>query len=225
VLGAVRSASLESRQKIRRVRSFRNVLLVSALILTLGVAGLTVLGAAAPERLPMCFAPDNAVVVCPMQTKKVPEPRGAEPGTETASEQVRVDRLIRKTASSWDIPIVEMVGLLAAALAGALALRSIPGTSTPYSLPLAITVLKLPSGALTAVVGLWLMRGGFVPGLSALDSSAQIIAWAIVLGYAQQLLTRFVDQQANVVLENVSQPTNPQLSPAGTPTTDAPGGA
>jgi hypothetical protein len=225
VLGAVRSASLESRQKIRRVRSFRNVLLVSALILTLGVAGLTVLGAAAPERLPMCFAPDNAVVVCPMQTKKVPEPRGAEPGTETASEQVRVDRLIRKTASSWDIPIVEMVGLLAAALAGALALRSIPGTSTPYSLPLAITVLKLPSGALTAVVGLWLMRGGFVPGLSALDSSAQIIAWAIVLGYAQQLLTRFVDQQANVVLENVSQPTSPQLSPVGTPTTDAPGGA
>ena len=29
---------------------------------------------------------------------------GAEPGTETAAEQVRVDRLIRKTASPWEHP-------------------------------------------------------------------------------------------------------------------------
>jgi hypothetical protein len=80
-------------------------------------------------------------------------------------------------------------------------------------------VLKLPTGALTAVLGLLLMRGGFIPGLSALDSSAQIIAWAIVFGYAQQLLTRFVDQQANTVLENVGTPTNPQL---GVPTGQQP---
>ena len=33
------------------------------------------------------------------------------------------------------------------------------------------------------------MRGEFVPGLSALDSPAQIIAWAILFGYAQQLFT------------------------------------
>lgn len=32
---------------------------------------------------------------------------------------------------------------------------------------------------------------------------AQIIAWAIVLGYAQQLFTRLVDQQAHVVLDDV----------------------
>ncbi len=67
---------------------------------------------------------------------------------------------------------------------------TIRGTSTPYSLPVALALLKLPTGALTALLGLLLMRGNFVPGLSALDSSAQIIAWAIVFGYAQQLLTR-----------------------------------
>jgi hypothetical protein len=55
------------------------------------------------------------------------------------------------------------------------------------------------------------MRGGFVPGLSALDTSAQIIAWAIVFGYSQQLLTRFVDQQANTVLKSVDNPAEPQL--------------
>jgi hypothetical protein len=62
--------------------------------------------------------------------------------------------------------------------------------------PLALAVLKLPTGALTAILGLLLMRGGFIPGLGALDTPAQIIVWAIVLGYSQQLLTQFVDRHA-----------------------------
>jgi hypothetical protein len=44
-----------------------------------------------------------------------------------------------------------------------------------------------------------------VPGLSALDSSAQILAWAVVFGYAQQTFTRFIDRQANTVLDNVKR--------------------
>jgi hypothetical protein len=36
--------------------------------------------------------------------------------------------------------------------------------------------------ALVAFLGLLLMRGQFVPGLSALDTSAQILAWALVFG-------------------------------------------
>jgi hypothetical protein len=47
------------------------------------------------------------------------------------------------------------------------------------------------------------MRGQFVPGLSALDTSAQILAWALVFGYAQQLFTRLVDQQGQTILDNV----------------------
>jgi hypothetical protein len=48
-----------------------------------------------------------------------------------------------------------------------------------------------------------LMRGQFVPGLSALDTPAQILAWALVFGYGQQLFTRLVDQQAHSVLGSV----------------------
>jgi hypothetical protein len=53
------------------------------------------------------------------------------------------------------------------------------------------------------VLGLLLMRGQFIPGLTALDSSAQILAWALVFGYGQQLFTRLVDQQAHTVLDRV----------------------
>lgn len=221
VVGAVRAASLEARRSIRRVRSFRNVLLVSALILSLCVAGITLLGVLAPEKIPLCFTPetvDSVNVVCPTETLSL-EASGS--GTVMPSQQ-ELDKNMRDTANAWDMPLIEIVGLLSAALAGALALRSIRGTSTPYSLPVAVAVLKLPSGALTAVIGLLLMRGGFVPGLSALDSSAQIIAWAIVFGYSQQILTRLVDRQANSVLENVSQPSGASVSPSTSPAPAAP---
>ena len=214
VLGSVRAASLEARREIRRVRSFRNVLLVTALMLTIGVAGMTTVGVLAPGRVALCFVPDNEMIVCPTSSKPVPQ-RDQSQDDESLSpqQQVNIDELVRSTARPWDIPVVEIVGLLAAALAGAFSLRRIEGTYTPYSLPVAAAVLKLPTGALTAVLGLLLMRGGFVPGLSALDTSAQIIAWAIVFGYSQQLLTRFVDAQADSVLNKVDAPPNAQLTP------------
>jgi hypothetical protein len=212
IIGAVRAANLDARREILRVRSFRNVLFVTALILALGVGGLIVFGALQPGRIALCFVPDNKVVVCPTASEAVPkkDQTAHQQTTPSAEQEVKIDRRVRTTSSTWDIPVVAIVGLLAAGLAGAFSLRQIQGTSTPYSLPVAAAVLKLPTGALTAVLGLLLMRGGFVPGLSALDTSAQIIAWAIVFGYSQQLLTRFVDQQANTVLRNVDNPT-PEL--------------
>jgi hypothetical protein len=58
------------------------------------------------------------------------------------------------------------------------------------------------------------MRGQFVPGLSALDTSAQILAWALVFGYAQQLFTRLVDRQGQTVLESVRGADNSPASPS-----------
>jgi hypothetical protein len=115
----------------------------------------------------------------------------------------------------WDLMLVELVGLVAAAVAAAAAIRNIRGSSERYGIPVALAALKLPTGAVTGFLGLLLMRGQFVPGLSALDSSAQIIAWALVFGYAQQMFTRLVDQQGQKVLNSVRGasnhpgPTNP----------------
>ena len=202
VVAAVRIASLESRHEITRVRSFRNVLFVTAAALTLAAAGLAFLGAQRPDLVPVCFTPDLEVV-CPTAVDRVPV-AAAAPGEDAADPaQAEVDRAVRDTAGSWDIPLVELVGLIAGAVAAAFTLRRIPGTTTPYSLPIALAVLKLPTGALTALLGLLLMRGEFVPGLSALDSPAQIISWAILLGYAQQLFTGMVDDRAQAVLDDV----------------------
>jgi hypothetical protein len=107
--------------------------------------------------------------------------------------------------------LVLVVGLAAGAFAAALAVRGMKGTCTPYGVPVAIALLKLPAGALTALFGTLMLRGAFIPGLSALDTQGQIIAYAIVFGYAQQVFTRLVDSQAHTVLSGSTG-----ADPAGT---------
>lgn len=202
IVAAAREANAEARREVTRVRSFRNVLLVTFVILTVAAIGVAVLGVAQPAAVPLCFQPDDKVV-CP---------------TAETIAGGDVDEAIAATVSPWDLALVELVGLLAAAVAAAFALRGIRGTTTPYGLPVALALLKLPTGALTAVLGLLLMRGQFVPGLSALDSSAQVLAWAIVFGYAQQLFTGLVDTQAQAVLDDVAgKATTPVAEPIVTP--------
>ena len=52
-------------------------------------------------------------------------------------------------------------------------------------------------------MGLILVHGEFVPGLSELDSQGQILAYAVLLGVAQHLFTRFVDRRAETVLNSL----------------------
>jgi hypothetical protein len=128
---------------------------------------------------------------------------------------VDIDSYVDKTATPRDLLVVELVGLTAAAVASAAAIRGLKGSSERYGLPLALALLKLPLGAITAFLGLLLIRGEFVPGLTALDTPAQIIAWALVFGYAQQLFTRLVDRQGQVVLDNIRGADT--IAPAVTP--------
>ena len=191
IVAAYHAASTQRRRDLIRLRSFRNVILVGAGLL-LGVAiGFAVLGALQPDEIPLCFNPETPVdtVVCP--------------SGETPTDGRDIDEVVAETVSSWDMPLVAALGLIAGALTAGINLRRIRGTSTPYNVQVALALLKLPTGALTAVLGLLLMRAAFVPGLSALDSSAQILGWAVVLGSAQQLFTRFVDIRANTALEAV----------------------
>jgi hypothetical protein len=156
-----------------------------------------VVGWRSPSSIPLCFHP-GATVVCPTSETVVTTQAASAP-----PHRARVERTMRTAPHPGDVALIELLGLMAAALATAVALRDIRGTATPYSLPIALAILKLPTGALTAVIALVLMRGQFIPGFSALDSSGQILAWAVIFGYAQQLLTHLVDRQAHTVLDNV----------------------
>jgi len=201
VIGAVRAASSAAAREQQRVRNFSRIVWGASGLLFV-IAGLVaILGIRAPELIALCFEPQQAdVLVCP--TGEMPLP----PEDDATGEDVvdtDVDPFIRGTVTSWDVPLIEGIGMVAAGVTGAVALRRIRGSTTPFAVPVALNVLKLPTGALTAFLGLLLMRGGFVPGLTALDSTPQIIAWAVVFGASQQLFTGLVDRQAQTVLDSI----------------------
>jgi hypothetical protein len=190
--------------ELARVRSLRNILWTATFVVLLGVAGLAVYGWFFPQSLSLCFTPkvepgnaSGVDVVCPTA-----EYHDVPPNTP-ASER----------AQSRDILTVEIAGLAGAALTVIASLRRIRGTDSPYMLPLASAVLKFPTGALSAFLGLLLIRGAFVPGLSDLDSRAQVLGWAAAFGAAQHLVTRLVDDRAQMTLAEVGRTTEAVVDP------------
>jgi hypothetical protein len=164
-----------------RLRSFRNIIWMTGLVLTVFVAVLVVAVAFAPHALPLCFegtgADGAARMVCPSGGGRAP--------------------------TGGDVIIVAGLGALGGVLAALFAIRTMRGTTVPYGLPIALAVLKVPTGMLTAIAGLLFVGGGFAPGFSNLDSQRQILAYALVLGYAQQLLTRFLDDRARQIIDKL----------------------
>jgi hypothetical protein len=185
-----------------RLRSFRNIVLVLAMFITV-LVGITMVAVyAKPSILPLCFPasggdPTSTLLNCP------------------TGENVT-------TESSGDILVVAMLGLLGGALAATLSIRNLRGTSSPYDVPVALAVLKVPLGAFTAILGLVAIQGEFIPGLSALDSQQQILAYALLLGFAQQVFTHSLDVRAQSLLEALPGKDDPPV-PTATATAIAAG--
>lgn len=154
-----------------RVRSLRNSQLGFALVFVVLAVLLGVLAALRPGMLSLCLPAEGTgtAVVCPTGKAR---------------------------ATGGDVALVELVGLVGAAVAAA---RAVSGTSrpaAPYSVVVGQALLKTVLGAITAVLGVWFLRAGFVPGVDDVDSQAEILVYAVVFGYAQQVLTQLIDRRA-----------------------------
>jgi hypothetical protein len=113
--------------------------------------------------------------------------------------------------------MVAVLGALGGTLSSAISIRNLKGTSTPYDVPVALGFLKVPLGAFTAILAIVAIRGGFVPGLTNLDTQAQILAYALVFGFAQQALSRLLDQRAQSLMEGMPGGTAVEPTPDTTP--------
>ncbi|WP_250031038.1 hypothetical protein [Paractinoplanes maris] len=167
----LRAAHAVKDREHRRLRTLRNKLIIILPVLTAAVAFIAIAGAIFPEAISLCFGKAGEARICP---------------TAAAGP------------ASGDVFLVLMLGMLGAALTAAGFLHATPSTGTPFiHVSLLLTALKLPLGALTAVVGLLLVHGGFVPGLTALDTPGQICAWALFFGAAQHAVSRLLDTHAH----------------------------
>ncbi|MFE9018467.1 hypothetical protein ACFYNL_07835 [Streptomyces sp. NPDC007808] len=194
--------------RYRRVRLLADLLWIVTGAATLGLAGLALWGYADKESLDLCFTPQppGNRVVCPNGEHEVPAD-STPPANPPSSTTMDVDTA--PYTDALDVLTVEFAGLIGAALTVVTAVHRIHAnhaTQYQFRLPLAAAVLKFPVGALSALAGILLIKAAFVPGLSNLDSSAQILGWAVVFGAAQHLVTHIVDQRADEALSGVRKP-------------------
>lgn len=193
----------------RRQRSFRNIILMAAAGITLFLALVWALVAANPSYMPFCFDDLQATTVSLPAATSVPAGSGT-PVVAVETISCPTGEAPGRRPVPGDITIILLMGLLGGSLAAAISIRNVRGAATPYDIPVALAWLKVPTGGMTAVVGLVAIRGNFVPGLSALDSQEQILAYALVLGYAQQLATGFLDRRAQSLAKDATpEPTAP----------------
>lgn len=193
-----------------KLKNFVRILWTSIGILMLLTVALGVIGHQFPRVMSPCFVvAESSKVVClsqvttPVQTSVAPAATEEAKAQNDEANAAAIEQARTGSARKEDIFLIEFIGLVAAAISGASSLRRVSGSPTPYNPVVALAFIKLPIGALTAVLGLMLLGGGFIPGLTALDSPGQILAWAIIFGASQQLVTGLVDQKAKAVLDNV----------------------
>jgi hypothetical protein len=196
------------------VRRFRNVLLCAAALITAFTFLLIREVAEHPTAVPFCFKPD--ITTAQAATLPLEQKPGNHRVVCPSGEQAVGDDPLRPTGP--DVWIIAGLGLLGGGLASAVSVRKMASSAAPYDVPLALALLKVPTGALTAVAGILLLGGGFVPGLSELDTQRQILAYALVFGYAQQLATRYLDDRATTLLAEVPSKHSPPTQTRSLPT-------
>jgi hypothetical protein len=192
-----------SDEEYSRLRNFRNIILATAATMAVFIGIILLAVATAPGAIPLCFAPSVTGSAAAVPSG---DGQGAPQQVCPSGDQ--------QTPARGDVLIVAGLGAVGGGLGALLAIRNLRGTSTPYGVTMALAVLKVPSGALMAVIGMLLLAGGFVPGLSNLDSQRQILAYALVFGYAQQLITRLADDQAQTILNRLPSKDPEAVHPA-----------
>lgn len=205
---ALEGAHLRSDLGYRRVRSLRNTQFGFAAVFLVVALALVGAGLTGSRALSLCVG-EGAARACPTRDR-IAAPSAsasASPSASPSAPVIGVPAAATPASASptgGDVPLVAFMGLLGAAIAAARAVTGTRRPAAPYSLLVAQSLLKATLGAVLAVVGVVFLRAGFVPGLDDVDSQAEILTWAFVFGYAQQLLTQVIDNRANAAAKDTS---------------------
>ncbi len=204
--GALSEVHHASNDKHAAVRDLRNRLVVSAALLLLVAVVLALIGALRPAAVPLCLGPGQATSASTTATQG-----GAQPPVDTGTCPTG-----RSSASGGDVALVELFGVLGAALTAAASLGRARPKPSAYRLDWPQWLLQVSAGAITALVGVLVLQHSVLPGLAPLSTSGQVLVYALVFGAAQHAVTRVVDSRAQSVLAAAT---------TKEPTTDAAEGA
>lgn len=157
-------------QQQGQVRRFRGVLVGIFLGLLVAVGLLAILGAAHPGYFPLCVH-NQAATVCPTG--------GGKP-------------------DKADLAFIMAIGGIGAVLAVVTNLTGLKPTGVRYSLSVLQGLVKIPFGAITAMLGIIILSTQ--ANIGVLATHAGLISTAVVFGYSQQLFTKLIDKRADDIL-------------------------
>jgi hypothetical protein len=186
----------ESDQGYENIRRFRNALLAafvgaSILLVVLAFSSGWVPG------LPLCGAEGSVVgeeeTVEPASVATHSSPT-SQPSPSPGGQGVSGEECV----PAWQ---VELVGAAGALIAAAAAFWGVPKSGEPFGLRGVQAVVKVPMGALMALVGTMLLQGEVIDALDP-QPVPEVLAYAAVFGFAQQVVTRFIDNKATTLLKS-----------------------
>jgi hypothetical protein len=199
---AVREAvDRESDLKYANVRRFRNTLL-GVLLGVIGLLTVLVFDPPSDTWLPICGpastgdsgeTEEPTTEPTPVQATPAPTPTSA---AEETAEGEEASEAVTSCPRVWHVIAAGTIGGL---LATVVALRRIRVTGDPYGLRWVQTLLKAPSGALTAVFGTMLLQSELIDALDP-QPTPRILVYAAIFGFSQEAVTRFADKKANALL-------------------------
>jgi hypothetical protein len=101
-----------------------------------------------------------------------------------------------RSAHPLDVFTIELAGMLGGLLSIVIPLATGERIKTPYRVFNQQLVLKLVVGAASALGGVILLVGGVIDTIK-LESTTAILGYAVVLGFAQQIVTGAIDRRAD----------------------------
>ncbi|GAA2971942.1 hypothetical protein [Actinokineospora diospyrosa] len=171
VLTALRGAHQSSHDAATAVRSLRNRIILFGLLLLAINIAVGWLTAHHERMLPLCLV-NGANTICPTG--------GPNP-------------------TSGDVWWLQLMGMLGASIAVVVLLLRTKPSVVPYTLTPYQAIVKVLLGSILAVVGVLVLRAGLLHDV--VTTQASLIAFALVLGYSQQVGTRLLDNFADQVVQ------------------------
>lgn len=130
----------------------------------------------------------------------------------TLADQSGLDQ--QRRLFTRQIATIEVWGAFGGVVGALVALRRINGFRGPYGLQFAQIALKLPAGAFIALFALVLLQSAILPPLASV-AGGKLAAYAALFGFAQESVTRMVDQQAGRLLGAARSTSDPEKALTG----------
>jgi hypothetical protein len=167
------------------LRTFRNLLALVTAALALLLVALAAWHAANPNFVSLCGSPMEGAA-----------PAGSESSAASAVRRC----LTGSEPRPADVAEIELVGAVGGMLSIAFGLGAVRTPPSRYNPRPQQVALKPVAGATTGLIGVMLVQSDILIAPAGSPSETLLLAYAAIFGFAQHLLTQFVDKRAGELL-------------------------